>query len=88
MNFVTHDDQPFRENRLKKALRIAAAVLSITPDQAELLICELEDHKGSLIVKWRTWPITDLQRHAFKTAWSECHEHDVEHIHINEDYFR
>ena len=54
MDITTYDDQPFREQRLKKALRIASAILSITPDQAELLLCGLEDHKGDLIVKWRT----------------------------------
>lgn len=88
MKFVAYDDQPFRTKRLEKALRIASAVLSLTPDQAGLLIAELEDHKGTLIVKWNTWPITDLQRHAFESAWRECAEHCVDHIHIDQDVFR
>jgi hypothetical protein len=87
MKIVVYDDQPFRTKRIEKALRIASAVLSITPEQADLLIAEIEDRRGDLIVKWNTWPITELQRHAFDTAWRECGEHVVEHINIAEDVF-
>lgn len=88
MNLVAYDDQPFRVKRLEKARRIASAVLSITEQQSELLIAEMEDHKGTLIVKWKSWPITGLQQHAFDAAWRECGEHEVQHIHIDQDAFR
>lgn len=76
------DNTDFRLNRLEKCIRIAIAVLSITPGQARLLIDEVRDDKGNLTVQWIDWPITQLQRHAFAFAWSECGEDgsSVQHV--------
>jgi hypothetical protein len=87
LKFRVYDDQPFREKRLEKALRIACAVMSVTEQQASMLIDSLEDFRGTLRIRWNSWPITDHQRAAFDAAWRECGEHCVEHIDIKNDVF-
>jgi len=87
LEFRVYDDQPFRTKRLEKALRIACAIMSVTEQQADMLINNMEDYRGTLLVRWNSWPITDHQRAAFEAAWRECDEHCVEHIDIKNDVF-
>jgi hypothetical protein len=70
---VTNGDL-WREERIKKTLRIAGKILGLSNDQFELLIDEIHDSKGQLAIYWKT-PHTIRQESAFSDAWTECGEH-------------
>lgn len=80
MDFTSHDGAQHRVPRLHKALRIATAIMGVTPNQAELLIHELRDYRGTLEITWASAPSAH-QRAAWATAWEQCGEgaEDVRH---------
>lgn len=80
MDFSSHDGALHRVPRLQKALRIATAIMGITPHHADLLIHELRDNRGTLEVSWISAPSAH-QRAAWATAWEQCGERaeDVRH---------
>ena len=82
MDYTSHDGAAHRVPRLIKTLRIATAVMGITPGQALLLIHGLHDDRGTLVVRWCFSP-SDHQIRAFAVAWSQCGEpeHAVRHVH-------
>lgn len=73
IQFTSHDMAQHRADRLKKALRIAIEVAGITQAQAEMLIAEMRDQKGTLLVAWRIAP-SEQQKRAFDAAWGLCGE--------------
>jgi hypothetical protein len=81
MDYTSHDGAAHRLPRLHKAMRIAAAIMGITPGQALLLIKGLHDDRGTLEVRWVFSP-SNHQIHAFGVAWEQCGEtaRDVRHV--------
>lgn len=80
MEFSSHDHAAHRIPRLHKVLRIATAIMGITPGQALLLIHSLRDDRGTLVVHWVFTP-SEHQIRAFGVAWEQCGEvaHQVRH---------
>lgn len=80
MEFSSHDNAAHRIPRLHKVLRIATAIMGITPGQALLLIHSLHDDRGTLAVHWVFTP-SEHQTRAFAVAWEQCGERaqDVRH---------
>lgn len=80
MEYSSHDNAAHRLPRLQKVMRIAIAIMGITPGQALLLINGLHDDRGTLEVRWVYSP-SDHQIHAFGVAWEQCGEsaRDVRH---------
>lgn len=80
MEFTSHDMAAHRLPRLHKALRIATAIMGITPGQSLLLIKSLRDERGTLQVHWVYTP-SEHQIRAFGVAWEQCGERaqDVRH---------
>ena len=73
MEFSSNDNAAHRVPRMHKALRIATAIMGITPGQALLLIHGLRDDRGTLEVRWVYSP-SEHQIHAFAVAWEQCGE--------------
>ncbi len=73
MDYTSHDGAEHRVPRLIKALRIATAIMGVTPGQALLLIHGLHDDRGTLVVRWQA-PPSDHQIRAFSVAWEQCGE--------------
>lgn len=65
---IAYDGALHRRERLAKALRIAREILSLSESQANLLIHDVRDQRGLLIVNWSAAP-TERQCSAFSTAW-------------------
>lgn len=82
MDFTSHDGAQHRQQRLRKALQIASDIAGLTPAQADSLIYNLHDDRGTLRVTWRTGSPSDIQRIAFATAWRLAGEREdaIEHI--------
>lgn len=82
MDYTSHDGAGHRVPRLMKALRIATAIMGITPGQALLLIHGLHDDRGTLVVRW-CFSASEHQIRAFGVAWEQCGEpyHAVRHEH-------
>lgn len=78
MNISNYENVEHRDVRLRKCLRIAIAIMGISPRQADRLLLSLHDHKGDLHVLWFD-PPTEAQRAAFQEAWSLCGEYTVHH---------
>lgn len=89
MKITSHDNAPHRENRLKKALQIALEISGLTYDQAQLLIVEMRDDKGTLRILWNHVPPSHRQLEAFSTAWELCGEKaaSVKHDYTGNDVF-
>lgn len=80
MDHTSYDGAAHRVPRLIKALKIATAIMGITPGQALLLIHGLHDERGTLVVRWCFSP-SEHQIRAFQVAWEQCGEpyHQVRH---------
>lgn len=74
MDYTSHDGAAHRVPRLMKALKIATAIMGLTPGQALLLIHGLHDDRGTLVVRWCFSP-SEHQIRAFEVAWEQCGEH-------------
>lgn len=78
--FATNGEK-HRIERLRKALLIVREILSISEAQSSMLIDEVEDDKGRLIVRW-VCDFTDGQIAAFATAWKLVGESSERIIHL------
>lgn len=68
----------YRAARLRKCARLAAAIMGLSPEQFALLVAEMDDARGVLIVTWRTEPAGRAQL-AVDAAWAECGESKTVH---------
>lgn len=78
MEITNYEGVSYRDDRLRKAARIASAILGLSPKQLDRLVMRVHDHKGELTVYWLDEP-TDAGKLAFTAAWTECGEHSVRH---------
>jgi hypothetical protein len=74
-----YDENPWRVERVKKALKYFCAIVSITPEQADLQIESMEDFKGGLHVKWKN-RTSKYYMISMDKAWRLCKEKDVIHL--------
>ena len=63
----------WRAVRIQKAIRLASMICDVSEDQLSILINEIEDDRGVLVIYWENQP-TDTQRRAFSKSWAECSE--------------
>lgn len=73
MKISVTNGELWREERVYKTLRIAGKILGVSLEQFDLLIDEIQDHKGQLAIFWKA-PQTTRQAQAFTDAWAECKE--------------
>lgn len=73
MEFTSPDNDRWRNERTKRAVKIAVQVAGITQEQAELLILEVIDRSGRLEVVW-SMPPSERQMAAVSAAWELCGE--------------
>lgn len=79
MKLTAYDGNQWRIDRLIKARRIACAILGMDEPQMAMIVDEIEDHKGALVVRWKSKQ-TPWQELAFQAAWNECGEYAVHHV--------
>lgn len=78
MFITSHDFAEYRQKRLVKAARLAAAILGLTQDQLKHLVYHINDHKGELTVVWNH-DHTPMAEMAWTVAWEQCGEYNVTH---------
>ncbi len=78
MQISAYDNNLWRVERIQKAAKLACAIQGLTLDQLDVLVDEVKDHKGELVVKWKHQQ-TPQQEAAFQTAWEFCGEYIVHH---------
>ena len=83
MNISAYDGNQWRVDRVKKAVRIACAILGMSEQQMAQIVDGIEDHKGELFISWK-FPQTRWQELAFASAWRECGEYAVHHQPVGE----
>ena len=78
MNISNYESAAHRDDRLRKAARLTAAILGITLKQLDRLVLRIHDHKGEIVVTWYD-PPTEAGKLAWLSAWTECGEHSARH---------
>lgn len=73
MEFTSPDNDRWRYERTKRAIKIAVKIAGITQEQAETLIIEVIDRSGRLEVVWAV-PPSKRQMDAVADAWELCDE--------------
>lgn len=73
MKYTAHRGESWRIDRLVKAADVFCTITGIARKQLDLLVDELMDHKGDLIVTWIETPSSRFM-HAFDDAWKLCGE--------------
>lgn len=78
MELITERGESWRIDRLKKSADVFCTIVGISPQQLDLLVFELHDHKGTLQVYW-VEPPSKRFMDAFRDAWALCGETACEH---------
>ena len=73
MYITSNDGSRYREERARKAVTFAIEIAGLTEQQADYLITQVCDFKGTLEVTWKI-PPSQQQRLAFSRAWLLCKE--------------
>lgn len=68
MKFTSPDNQPWRHDRAKRAIKMAVKIAGITQEQAEIFVREVTDRSGNLEVVWSVTP-SKRQMEAVADAW-------------------
>lgn len=73
--------EQWRNERLQKAVRLAAEILDMDRQQIAALIESVEDVRGRLVVRWNH-TMSRSQVRAFGIAWKRCGEdaENTEHV--------
>ena len=75
MDYIAHRGESWRVDRLVKAADVFCTITGVARKQLDLLVAELRDDKGDLIVTWLEQPSQRFML-AFDDAWKQCSEHE------------
>lgn len=79
MELNAYDGSLWRIERLQKFVRVVSTMTGLSEEQLDVLIENLHDHKGELIVHWKHGGCSPRMRLAFNDAWNVCGEYNVHH---------